>query len=175
MAAIAIMMEQTVRQMYPERAPQAMHPGQWAALRFIARANREASSVAGLARYLGITLAPASRAVQSLVRKGLLATEQDKSDRRVTRLSLTPEGREVLESDPIRDAARVIAELPDNQREALAEALEFLLLRLGSARGVAEELAEEDALTPTVSAQRPANAGARGVDGRSHGSPFQLD
>lgn len=134
--ALAVLLEQTVRQIYPERAPQAMHPGQWAALRYLARANHEAATVAGLARYLGVTLAPASRAVSALIRKGLVKGEADARDRRVVRLSLTPVGEELISQDPILQLARIIGELPEDKQHDFASTLEHIFDRLGQKKGV---------------------------------------
>lgn len=133
--ALAVLLEQAVRLIYPERSPQAMHPGQWAALRYLARANREAATVAGLARYLGVTLAPASRATAALIRKGYVRGEPDEKDRRIVRLSLTPKGEALVTEDPIHRLAEVIGELtPERQRE-LAVVLEHIFERLGRKKG----------------------------------------
>jgi DNA-binding MarR family transcriptional regulator len=117
---LAVMLEQTMRLVYPERSPQDMHPGQWAALRFLARANKEARTVLGLARFLGITQGPASRAVAALERKGLVAGERDSKDRRVVRLALTPGGQALLPLDPIQRLAGLIGTLPDSAQQDMA-------------------------------------------------------
>jgi DNA-binding MarR family transcriptional regulator len=118
---LALMLEQTMRLVYPERSPQDMHPGQWAALRFLARANKEARTVLGLARYLGITQGPASRAVAALERKGLLSGERDAKDRRVIRLSLTEAGKTLLANDPIQRLAGLIDVMPDTAQQKMAQ------------------------------------------------------
>ena len=135
LTALAVLLEQTVRQIYPERSPQAMHPGQWAALRYLARADRETATVAGLARYLGVTLAPASRAVSALIRKGLVKGEPDTRDRRIVRLSLTPEGEDLIVHDPIQRLARIIGELPAERQHDFAATLEHVFERLGQKKG----------------------------------------
>jgi len=135
LVALAILLEHTVRQIYPERSPQAMHPGQWAALRYLARANREAATVAGLARYLGVTLAPASRAISALIRKGLVKGEPDPRDRRIVRLSLTSKGEEQVSQDPILRLADILGELPDDKQADLAGMLEHAFDRLSQKKG----------------------------------------
>jgi DNA-binding MarR family transcriptional regulator len=129
--ALAILLEQVARNIYPERAPTAMHPGQWAALRYFARANREARTVAGLARFLGITAGPASRAVSALVRKGLVSDQQDSADRRIRRIQVTPAGEELLQSDPLMDAARILETLQPDEQRVLGECLAALQTRMG--------------------------------------------
>jgi DNA-binding MarR family transcriptional regulator len=129
--ALALLLEQAVRRIYPERGPATMHPGQWAALRYFARANREAATVAGLARYLGVTLAPASRAASALVRKGLLDAAIDPRDRRVTRLTLSDQGRQLLADDPIRRLSDLIGALDGAARLSLAQVVQSLFDDLG--------------------------------------------
>lgn len=135
LVALAVLLEQTVRQIYPERSPQAMHPGQWAALRYLARANREAATVAGLARYLGVTLAPASRAISALIRKGLVKGEPDTRDRRIVRLSLTEEGKKLVAQDPILRVAEIIGDLPQETQMNLTGTLEHIFDQLGQKKG----------------------------------------
>ena len=124
--AQALLLEQLVRLIYPERSPQDMHPGQWAALRYLGRANREACTVVGLARYLGITQGPASRAIGALERKTLIAGERDSQDRRVIRLTLTEAGEALLLQDPIERLATLIGGLSDDQRSTMTTVIDRL-------------------------------------------------
>ncbi len=128
--ASALLLEQLIRLVYPERGPQDMHPGQWAALRYLSRTNAEASTVAGLARYLGVTLGPASRAVGALVRKGLVRGERDVTDKRSIRLSLTDTGSGLILQDPLQRLGGLIADLPDTQREAIVDGVRRLFAGL---------------------------------------------
>ena len=121
--ALATLIEQTARGIYDQRGPAHVHPVQWAALRFFARANRRARSVAGLARYLDVTLAPASRTVGALKKHGLISTEKDPDDARVSIISLTEAGRELLRSDPIFRLARALQGLPEEQFDNLGQSL----------------------------------------------------
>ncbi|WP_416898095.1 MAG: MarR family winged helix-turn-helix transcriptional regulator [Minwuia sp.] len=130
--ALATLIEQTARGIYDQRGPAHIHPVQWAALRFFARANRRARSVAGLARYLDVTLAPASRTVSALKRHGLISTEKDPEDARVSVISLTPAGRELLQSDPIFRLARALQDLPDEQFETLGQSLADITARMSN-------------------------------------------
>ena len=57
----------------------------------------EPVSVNTLAGALGLSLPSASRAVDALVRKGLVLRSEDPEDRRVRRLSLTSDGRRLVE------------------------------------------------------------------------------
>jgi DNA-binding MarR family transcriptional regulator len=143
---LAVMLEQTMRLVYPERSPQDMHPGQWAALRFLARANKEARTVLGLARYLGITQGPASRSVAALERKALLVGERDSKDRRVVRLELTPAGRALLAQDPIQRLAGLIKSMPTLAQQDMAQRIADLFQGLAARDGVGSDVTE--AMTP---------------------------
>jgi DNA-binding MarR family transcriptional regulator len=137
---LALLLEQMMRLVYPERSPQDMHPGQWAALRFFARANREARTVAGLARYLGITQGPASRSVAALDRKGLITGERDADDRRILRLRLTEAGTDLLAHDPMQKLAGLIASKPEGERAQLSRHIEQLF------HAMANEMPSDDPL-----------------------------
>lgn len=130
--AVANLLEQTARAIYDRRGPMEIHPGQWAALRFFARANRAASTVAGLARYLGVTAAPASRAVTALRRQGLVTTEKNANDRRSSTVILTEQGQALLAEDPMHRLARAITGLEPAERALLGRLLAELSDRLGA-------------------------------------------
>jgi DNA-binding MarR family transcriptional regulator len=127
---VARLLEQTARAVYGERGPKAVHPGQWAVLRFLACAGRDACTVGGVADHLGVTHAPASRAVAALARKKLVQVESDPRDRRVRRIQLSPAGRELLDSDPVHRLAQAIGELSEAERASLAAALQRIFTRL---------------------------------------------
>lgn len=135
--ALATLIEQTARGIYEQRGPAHIHPVQWAALRFFARANRKARSVAGLARYLGVTLAPASRTVSALRKHGLVETMKDPNDARVSLVSLTETGRNVLKEDPIHGLAALLQDLPHEKFESLGATLAEVSARMtaGGGRG----------------------------------------
>jgi DNA-binding MarR family transcriptional regulator len=130
--ALATLIEQTARGIYEQRGPAHIHPVQWAALRFFARANRRARSVAGLARYLGVTLAPASRTVGALKKHGLVESMKDPGDARVSLISLTDAGKAVLTEDPIHGLARLLQGLPRDQFDSLGETLASVSSKMSS-------------------------------------------
>lgn len=136
---LAILLEQTARSIYDKRAPTDIHPGQWSALRFFARAGRKARTVAGLASYLGVTRGPASRAASALVHQGFLISEENRDDRRSPVFTLTRNGRDVLKDDPINRLARVISKMADGEKEALVESLNALYASLNPTDGTEAE------------------------------------
>lgn len=132
-SVVARMLEQTARAVYEARGPKAIHAGQWAVLRYLARAGRQARTVGGVASYLGVTHAPASRAVASLARKDYVTVKADSEDRRVRRVDLTPAGRALLDQDPVHKLTAAIESLSAEKKKDFAATLETLYGRLAKA------------------------------------------
>jgi DNA-binding MarR family transcriptional regulator len=87
-------------------------------------------TVKDLAERLGLSLPGASRAVDALVERGLLARREDTADRRMKRLRCTDAGHEALRRlDEARMAgvANFTATLPAAQRKRLSAALRPIL------------------------------------------------
>lgn len=87
----------------------------------------------GVAAYLGVTHAPASRAVSSLARKHLVTICADPEDRRVRRIELTAAGRAMLDQDPVHRLTAAIEALSSEKQKDLAATLEALYGRLAKA------------------------------------------
>jgi DNA-binding MarR family transcriptional regulator len=88
-----------------------------------------ALAIGELADGLGLSLAATSRAVEGLVKRGLVEREEDRDDRRVKRLRLTARGRKgVRRVMAVRVAAlrRLIERLTEDERDKLAAALDAL-------------------------------------------------
>jgi DNA-binding MarR family transcriptional regulator len=91
------------------------------------------ATVTEIAGRLGAEISPVSRLVTRLARRGLVQARKDDQDRRVTRVTITDDGREVRES--------VLASRREMLAEVLAEAgplapdVEAALERIGSAFG----------------------------------------
>jgi DNA-binding MarR family transcriptional regulator len=129
-SAVARLLEQTARAIYESRGPRAIHAGQWAVLRYLARASKQGRTVGGVATYLGVTHAPASRAVASLARKNYVTVKADTEDRRVRRIELTPAGKALLAHDPVHRLTTAIEGMTDSKQKDLAATLEVLHSRL---------------------------------------------
>jgi DNA-binding MarR family transcriptional regulator len=132
-SVVARLLEQTARAIYESRGPKAIHAGQWAVLRYLARAGRQARTVGGVATYLGVTHAPASRAVASLARKDYVVVKADPEDRRVRRIELTAAGRSLLEHDPVHRLTTAIEGMSADRQRELAATLELLYSQLSKA------------------------------------------
>ena len=97
---------------------------QW---RVLVLAGSEAQSIKSVAQDLGIHSSNATRLCERLVGAGLLDRRPLEHDRRQVSLTLTDAGRDLVErvlAHRRRTVARVLAELPGQQRAALADALD---------------------------------------------------
>jgi len=126
----AQLLEATARAVYDQRGPKAIHPGQWAVLRFLAEAESSNRTVGGVAAALGVTHAPASRAISALQRKRLVDVKVSEADRRVRELRLTARAEELLKDDPIRRLTAAIEALDRSQALTLEGVLRTILLHL---------------------------------------------
>jgi DNA-binding MarR family transcriptional regulator len=89
-------------------------------------------SVKSLGEALGLSLGAMSRAADELVQRGLMDRTEDAVDRRIKRLRLTPEGRELVQKmRELRMAGfeQFVATLAPKERAQLAKALEPILAR----------------------------------------------
>ncbi len=60
-------------------------------------ARTEAGTISDVAAFLGVSNAAASKAVDRLVRRGLIERKESENDRRAIRLSLSDDGKRILE------------------------------------------------------------------------------
>lgn len=130
---MARLLEQTARAIYDARGPRAVHPGQWAVLRYLAGAESKERTVSGVASYLGVTHAPASRAVAALARKRLVTVQSSREDRRVRQIDLTEEGEALLTKDPVNRLTSALDELDEKRQREFAQTLEIIYDRLAKA------------------------------------------
>jgi DNA-binding MarR family transcriptional regulator len=87
-------------------------------------------TVKELAERLGLSLPGCSRAVDHLVRRGLMDRREDAADRRMKRVSVTPAGEEAVRTvgDARRRALEAFArDIPPAHRERLLAALTPIL------------------------------------------------
>lgn len=113
-----------------EAAPR-LSAAQWAALRYMSRANPFSRTPSAFARYHGTTRGTASQTIKSLVAAGFLVSSRDPRDRRSIRFSLTKAGEALLADDGACTLVAAVSELPAGEREAL----------IGSMRRIAGEIA----------------------------------
>lgn len=113
-----------------------LQPVHLRALVFIDRANRYSNTPQTLAEYLGSTKGTVSQSLLLLYRRGLIEREADPHDRRVVRLSLSAEGRRLLQTLTFeRDWASALADTPGDQVITTVDVLTRALANLQRARG----------------------------------------
>lgn len=126
--AAAILMEKIVRDVYSNKGSREVQPLQWSILRYLDRAAAKSSDLTSIARFLGLTLSPISRAVQTLEKRGFVTKRPDPQSGRAVVISLSDDGQAILEADPILKIAGKIGALPEAEREQFRNALRSLWL-----------------------------------------------
>ena len=103
-------------------------------------ASRGPQSLASLAEAVDVTPPTATRMCDRLIRKGLVQRRHVRGDRRLTRLSLTGTGRDLVDAVTERrrsEIEKLLDAVPDEQQTAMVDALQ----RLATAAG---EVPEQD-------------------------------
>jgi DNA-binding MarR family transcriptional regulator len=99
-------------------------------------ATRGPQRSADLAANLEVTPSTASRMIDRLVRKGLVRRTRTREDRRAVRIQLTAPGREVVALVMRRrrkEVARILRQIPGEDRPRLADALRIFTTAAGEA------------------------------------------
>ena len=105
---------------------------QMKALFALAGERDEPFTLKSLAEAMGLSDPAASRAIEGLVKRGLVTRVEDEVDRRVRRLAPSAAGREIAEriqAARLAGIGQFLATLSDEEREKLDELLELLLDR----------------------------------------------
>ena len=105
---------------------EGLNPAQFAALEYLAQANRFSRSPSHLASYLAATRGTVSQTLKALERKGLVAETRSETDRRVVSYDLTEAGRRAL---PRPSPLEVALGQDEELTERLGADLEALLRR----------------------------------------------
>lgn len=98
----------------------------------LAGTGEEPPALKPVAEGLGLSLPSVSRAVDGLVKRGLVARTEDPSDRRQRLLSLTDEGERLtgrIMAARLEGLGQFAASLSDEERDRLDAALDLLLER----------------------------------------------
>jgi DNA-binding MarR family transcriptional regulator len=106
-------------------------PSQLRVLKLVARTN--ARRIGDVADFLAVSNAAASKAVDRLVRRGLVRRTEAAADRRAVELSLTPEGRTLLaqyEAATNQVLKDVFGALPQDRLKETADFLDQLSTRM---------------------------------------------
>ena len=129
--AAALLVERLIHDTYPDKQPASMKPLQWSILRYLKSVEDRAVDLSTIARYLGRTNAPISRAVSTLCERGLL-TKRNLPGSAAVAISLTKEGVAQLERDPMHSLASWIAELPSSECEVFLKSIRKIAMTANS-------------------------------------------
>jgi DNA-binding MarR family transcriptional regulator len=117
----------TIRSEMRGKRPEDVSVPQFRVLTFLRR--REGASLSDVAEHVGLTLPSMSKAVDGLVKRGLVARETSSYDRRRVTLALTADGKEALQAATQATRAR-IAEMLDTlspeEQATVVEAMQIL-------------------------------------------------
>lgn len=137
--AAALLMEHLVRSAYPEKRSSSVQPLQWSILRYLRSAGDEGQSLSTIARYVGVTAAPVSRAVTTLEKRGLVTKEAGPINARAVSIEITQKGLALLVDDPMLQLARRLKQLPLEDRRAFIGTLRALTVGAKAVLAVGNE------------------------------------
>ena len=113
---------QGIEKMVREKGKEAgLSATQVRAVMFLSTAHQNSKNISSLARRLGIAQPTTTRAIDSLVDKGLVERRRSQDDRRKVELNLTEEGREMaVDFTDVSDSLReIIGKLPEKRQKEL--------------------------------------------------------
>lgn len=110
-------------------------PAQWAALRYLSRANRFSRTVSAFADFHATSRGTASQTMQRLIDSALVRKDRSPIDGRSFALELTEDGRATLTVDPLSDLVDAVAGLSPSARARLVGTLKELVDRVARSRG----------------------------------------
>ncbi|CTQ60077.1 MarR family winged helix-turn-helix transcriptional regulator [Roseibium album] len=102
-----------------------LNPSQFAALSYLARANRFSRAPSHVAEYLVTTRGTASQTLKALARKGLICESRSETDKRSIRYDVTDLGKDMMKAPS--GLANVIDDLPDEIVNGLTGSLKTLV------------------------------------------------
>lgn len=124
---LAGLVEHACRVIHASQFSEGLNPAQWTALRYFARMQPRDRTIASLARFQGLSIAPVARSAQVLVDKGLCTRTDNPHNPRSDQFKLTEEGKAMLERDPRRRLIELLEMLPDEQRHSSAFAMRVIV------------------------------------------------
>jgi DNA-binding MarR family transcriptional regulator len=124
--SVAELLEYLSERIYSANFSGGLKPAQWAALRYLRRANSSARSITAFAKFHAVSKGAASQTMKALITKRLVEVESHHEDRRRKPLRITTKGQSKLAKDPLRHLIQVLYAFDDGRVLNLAEFLEAL-------------------------------------------------
>ncbi len=125
--SMTALLEQASRLMHGARFASGLTPAQWTALRYFAEAPPFQKTMASLARFQGLTLAPVTRTVRTLMDKGLVDRHPNPRSKRADLIIVNKAGRQMLNQNPRAQIAEVLAKIPVEDRVVFVRSLRTTL------------------------------------------------
>jgi DNA-binding MarR family transcriptional regulator len=130
--ASVVLLERFIRDIYPTKHSSAIQPLQWSILRYLDRMPVERCEPRWIAKFLGLTRAPVTRAIATLERHDYVQQIDSGDDARTKTIALTPIGIKTLASDPILNAVKHIRALPKDDQAQFINSIRSIALNSGS-------------------------------------------
>lgn len=124
---VSALFEQASRLLHGLGFAEGLTPAQWSALRYFSVAPPFSRTMANLARFQGLTLAPVTRTVRTLIDKGYVDRHPNPRSKRADLVIVTRAGKELLTRDPRSQLIEIMAKVPAEDREAMARTMRILL------------------------------------------------
>lgn len=124
---ITALFEQASRLIHGSGFTGGMTPAQWTALRYFASVPKSSRTMANLARFQGLTLAPVTRTVRNLILKGYVDRHPNPRTRRADLIIVNETGKQALEADPHRQLLAIIATVPPEYREPFVLSIKIVV------------------------------------------------
>lgn len=134
--ASIVLLERFVRDIYPLKHSSAIQPLQWSILRYLARMPADRCEVRWIAKFLGLTRAPVTRALATLEARDLIKQNASGTDARTKTVALTERGIEALMEDPVVRAAGRLRVLSNIDQMQFVKSVRSLALSLESEESV---------------------------------------
>ena len=131
--AAAVLIERISESLYRSKGPGEIQPLQWAIMRCLARHNVDGLTQSWIAKYLGLTHGPVSRAISTLSSRGLVIQTVSADDARSKVLKLSTTGLELMKYDPLRALANSMKNIDESDFVGFSNSLEKLVLNIAKA------------------------------------------
>lgn len=126
--AAAVLVERVAETLYRSKGPGEIQPLQWAILRCLSRYGETGLTQSWIAKYLGLTHAPVSRAVSTLTKRGLIEQQVQDSDGRSKILILSISGQDQMQYDPLKKLANTMRQIDQRDFLGFSRSLEKLVI-----------------------------------------------
>ena len=123
----ANLMERIGRLARTEEQVSDLYPAQWAALRYLSRANRFSRTPMAMTKYLATTRGTMSQTIIALEKKGYVERRPSEADKRSVNVELTNQGYDKLDSDPLLRLASDMKVALGKKVADLSEMLDHIL------------------------------------------------